>query len=46
MTTGLTATHKQEGKDEGKESRVKFNLAIIFFGSFPFQPALHTVPAG
>ena len=42
MTTGLKVTHKQEGKEGGKDSRLKFNGAIIFFGLFPFHPVFHT----
>lgn len=41
MTTGLKVTHKQEGKEGGKDSQVKCNRAIIFFGSFLFHPAFY-----
>lgn len=42
MTTGLKVTHKQEGKEGGKDNRVKFNRAIILFGLIPLHPAFHT----
>lgn len=41
MTTGLKVTHRQERKEGGKDSRVKFNWAIISFGLFLLHPAFH-----
>lgn len=41
MTTGLKVTRRQEGKEGGKDSRVKFNRAIIFFGLFSFHTAFY-----
>lgn len=41
VTTGLKVTHKQEGKEGGKDNRVKFNCAIILFGLIPLHPAFH-----
>lgn len=41
MTTGLKVIRRQERKEGGKDSRVKFNRAIIFFGLLPFHTAFY-----